>query len=78
MSGIDYSKLETTEMEDKKELILKEIEDMPEAFVEEVLDFILFLKMRLSKEKLGALILSESSLTKDWLKPEEEEAWQDL
>jgi hypothetical protein len=65
-------------MEAKKELILKEIEDMPEAFLEDVLDFILFLKVRLSSEKLGTLILSESSLKKDWLRPEEEEAWQDL
>lgn len=64
-------------MEANKELILKEIEDMPEVFLEEVLDFILFLKVRLSREKLEALVLSESSLKKDWLKPEEEEAWQD-
>lgn len=32
-------------------------------------------------ENLGGLetyLLSESALTKDWLRPEEDEAWQDL
>jgi len=65
-------------MQAGKELILKEIEDMPDALIEEVLDFVQFLKMKLSREKLETPILSESSLKKDWLKTEEEEAWQDL
>lgn len=65
-------------MEAKKELVLKEIEDMPDTFIEEVLDFIQFLKIKLSREKLETLILSESSLKKDWLKAGEDEAWQDL
>ena len=30
------------------------------------------------KEKLGWLLLAESSLTKDWLTKEEDEAWKDL
>jgi len=61
-----------------KELLLKEIEDMPDVFIEEVLDYVQFLKMKLSKEKLGILILSESSLKQDWLKAEEDEVWQGL
>jgi len=46
---------------------IKETEDMPDSFVEEVLDFILFLKMKLPGEKQEALILSESSLAKEGL-----------
>jgi len=65
-------------MNAKKDLLLKEIENMPDVFIEEILDYVQFLKMKLSKEKLGILILSESSLSKDWLKAEEDEAWQDL
>ena len=65
-------------MEAKRELILKEIEDMPDTFIEEELDFIRFLKVKLSQGKLETLILSESSLKKDWLRVEEEKAWQDL
>ena len=65
-------------MEAKKELILKEIEDMSDTLIEEVWDFVQLLKMRLSQGKLETATLSESSLEKDWLKGEEEEAWQGL
>jgi len=61
-----------------KELILDEVEQMPEALLEEVLDFIRFLKTKALKEKLGTALASESSLGKDWLAPEEDKAWQDL
>jgi hypothetical protein len=44
----------------------------------EVLDFIKFLKTKVIKERMNIAIASESSLKKDWLKPEEEEAWQNL
>jgi len=54
------------------------MEDMPDGFVEEVLDFILLLKTKLSQEKQETQVLSESSLAKDWLRAEEDEAWQDL
>jgi hypothetical protein len=65
-------------MQTKKELVLKEVENMPDVLVDEILDFILFLKTKSSKEIAETLIISESSLSKDWLKPEEEEAWQNL
>jgi len=32
----------------------------------------------LTLDDLGSLLISESSLQKDWLRPEEDEAWQDL
>ncbi len=43
-----------------------------------MLDFIQFLQNKRQQEKLKITLLSESSLQKDWLKPEEEAAWQDL
>jgi hypothetical protein len=61
-----------------KELLINEIEEVPEPFLAEVLDFVLFLKAKIAREKLDMAIASESSLSKDWLKPEEDEAWQDL
>ena len=61
-----------------KEQILKEIDQLPNLFWGEVLDFIIFLKIRHLNEKLETALLSESSLKKDWLSPEEEEAWKDL
>ncbi len=62
----------------KKELILSEIEQIPEPFLDEVLDFVQFLKTKTLKEKLSIAIASESCLKKDWLRPEEDEAWQSL
>ena len=61
-----------------KELILKEIEKIPEQYLTEILDFIRFLKTKVLEERVGTAIISETSLKKDWLKPEEDEAWQDL
>jgi hypothetical protein len=62
----------------KKELIAKEIEHVPEPLLEEVLDFVRFLKSKRMQEKLEITLVSESSLKKDWLRPEEDEAWEHL
>jgi len=61
-----------------KELLLQEIEKVPEPLLQEVLDFIQFLQNKHQQEKLEITLLSESSLQKDWLSSQEEEAWQDL
>jgi len=62
----------------KKELLLREIEQIPDNLFEEILDFIHFLKFRSQKEGLETAIAGGSSLQKDWLKTEEEKAWKDL
>ena len=62
----------------KKELILNEIEKVPDPLLEEILDFVRFLKTKAAVERMEAAVASESSLKKDWLKPEEGEAWLDL
>ena len=62
----------------KKQLIAKEIEHVPEPLLEEVLDFVRFLKSKRAEEKLETALLSESILKKDWLRPEEDEAWVNL
>jgi hypothetical protein len=61
-----------------KELLLKEVENIPEFILEEVWSFLQFLKFKYNKDKLETSLLSESSLEKDWLKLEEDEAWQNL
>ena len=62
----------------KKEEILSEIEQVSEASLEEVLQFVRFLKTRNMREKMDNSIASESSLKKDWLRKEEDDAWRDL
>jgi hypothetical protein len=61
-----------------KDLLMSEIEEVPEQLLSEVLDFVHFLKAKLFRETLDITMMSESSLGKDWLKPEEDEAWQSL
>lgn len=62
----------------KKEILLKEIEQVSEPFLDEVLDFVRFLKTRNARKRMSIAVASESSLAKDWLKPEEDEAWKNL
>lgn len=62
----------------KKELLINEIQNVPESLLDEVLDFINFLKTKVIKERLDTAIASESSLKKDWMRSEEDEAWQSL
>ncbi len=61
-----------------KEALLKEIDAVPEPLLDEVLDFIQFLKAKLPTEARNTALASESALRKDWMKPEEDAAWGDL
>lgn len=62
----------------QKELIIKDVEEIPDALLDELADFLRFLKMKAVEEKFSSALMSESSLKKDWLRPEENEAWKDL
>jgi len=62
----------------EKEVVIREINDLPGNLLQEVLDFVRFLKSKSNQEKLQSAILSETTLAKDWLRPEEDEAWRDL
>ncbi|UMZ74676.1 DUF2281 domain-containing protein [Natranaerofaba carboxydovora] len=62
-----------------KDQIIKEIEELPEDLTKKVLNYIKYLKkVDKSKESLDLVLVSESSLKKDWLKHEEEDVWSDL
>lgn len=61
-----------------KDLIFKEMEAFPEPYLEEILDFVRFLKAKSSKRMMETAILSESVLSREWLEPEEDAEWKDL
>lgn len=61
-----------------KELLLEKLEKLPESLLKKVLDYISSLQSYQVKENVESYKLSESSLSKDWLKKEEDEAWQNL
>jgi hypothetical protein len=58
--------------------LLKEIESVSEPMLAEVIDFVKFLKAKARMRENQTAIASESSLKKDWLLPEEDDAWKDL
>ena len=61
-----------------KEQVMDEVKRMPALLLIEVLDFLRFLREKNIKQKAETAFLSETSLKKDWLLPEEDIAWKDL
>ncbi len=55
-----------------EKVVLKKIKQLPPLYLKEVLDFMDFLTSKSPQNE--ALLLSEKSLAKDWLLPEEDEA----
>lgn len=62
----------------RKNVLIREIEDISEDKLQEVIDFVRLLKLSRQEEELETTLLSEASLAKDWMKPEEDAAWSDL
>ena len=60
-----------------KAALLKELEQIPAPLLDEVMDFVQFVKYKHAEATENAQ-LSEASLAKKWLGQEEDEAWQDL
>lgn len=62
----------------KKEQVISEIEHVPDYLLEEVRDFIAFLKSKKIGDGIENAVASESALRKDWMKSEEDAAWRHL
>jgi hypothetical protein len=65
--------------------LLREIETLPVDFVQEVSDFIGYLKVKRSgsatADRSGvsaSMLLSEAALSRDWNTPDEDAVWADL
>jgi hypothetical protein len=61
-----------------RELIEKEVANLPEILQREVFDFARFLRLKNEDESFNGLLLSENALAKDWNTPEEDAAWANL
>jgi hypothetical protein len=61
-----------------RELIDKEVAVLPEPLQREVYDFVRFLRLKSEDETFNGLLLSESSLARDWDSSEEDAAWANL
>ncbi len=62
----------------EKEIIVRELDRVPNSLLPKVLEFIKSVQDTSQVEQLETTLLSEAALTQDWLTPEEDEAWQDL
>lgn len=58
--------------------LMNEIETLPSECLQEIMDFVGYLKLKQSKNISETMILSEKSLANEWDTPEEDEAWQNL
>jgi hypothetical protein len=61
-----------------RELIIEELQSIPEPQLGEVLNMLKAIKSRHQNPSLETYLLSEATLAQDWMKPEEDEAWQNL
>ncbi len=61
-----------------REQILRETENTSDPILSEVLEYLQYLKVKHQQAIPETLLLSELVLKNDWLKPEEDVAWQNL
>jgi len=59
-------------------VLQKEIETLPAAILDDVIDFVAWIKQRKLSQVPETMLLSEAVLSKDWDTPEEDEAWAGL
>ena len=59
-------------------VLLRKIETLLADCVGEVVDFVEWIKYRKLSQMPETMLLSETSLSKDWNTPEEDEAWASL
>lgn len=62
----------------KREIVIREVEEAPETLLDEILGFVRLLQDAPRREALETAFASEGVLKKDWLTPEEDEAWRHL
>lgn len=61
-----------------RDLIVKELDVLPEPLQQEVFNFVRFLRMRSNNETFNGLVASETVLAREWETPAEDAAWQNL
>ena len=62
----------------KRAVLLNEIETLPAACIDEVVDFVALIKQRNMLQIPETMLMSEAALSKDWDTPEEDKAWANL
>jgi hypothetical protein len=61
-----------------KKSIVQAVEDLPEDCLDDLAHHVESLRRRAALRAVPTMLASEAVLAKDWLRPEEDEAWRDL
>jgi hypothetical protein len=61
-----------------RELIVHELEQLPEELQREVYDFVRSLRVKTDGDAFNGLLASEAVLARDWNTPDEDAAWANL
>jgi hypothetical protein len=61
-----------------KEAIVQVVEELPEECLDDLAHYVAALRRRAALRSVPTALASEAVLAKDWLRPEEDEAWRDL
>lgn len=61
-----------------REHLVNELKGLPDFVIDEVYSFVEYLKHKWLEEKQDILTAATTSLQKDWLRPEEDKAWENL
>ena len=65
----------------KKELLIRELEQMPEGLIDEISNYLHYLLVKDKYKQEHALLkidLSQTAWAQNWDNPDEDEAWKDL
>ncbi len=54
------------------------MKNIPDDYLDEIYAYLNYLKFRAAEDKIQTDLASQSSLAKDWQRPEEDEAWKNL
>jgi hypothetical protein len=61
-----------------REALLRSLEELPEDCVIELAEYAEKLRLKAAHLRVPTTLASQEVLARDWLRPEEDEAWQDL
>jgi hypothetical protein len=61
-----------------KESLLQSVEELPEECLRELADHASRLRLKTAHREVPTALATQDVLAADWLRPEEDDAWQDL
>jgi hypothetical protein len=61
-----------------KESLLQTVDQLPEECLKDLAEYASRLRLKTAHREIPTALASEEVLARDWLRPEEDDAWQDL